>query len=1015
MKRDYLWKAFLILLMGCLDWAEGFAQQISINGIVKDTSGEPIIGANVIVKGTTNGTITDLDGNFQLSADPDVTIVVSYVGFQTQELPAQPIMNIVMKEDSELLDEVVVIGYGSVKKDDLSGSVVAIKADDINKGAVTSPQELMQGRVPGLYVSAGDGQPGAGSNIRIRGGASLNASNDPLIVIDGVPVSNDAAPGTPNALATINPNDIETFTVLKDASATAIYGSRASNGVIIITTKKGAKDRLKINYAGTFTAKDPYKRVEVMQADDFRATVSKQYPLGTTLGNAASEMLSLYPNQSTNWQDEIFRTGLAIDQNISIAGKVGFLPFRASMGYNTERGTLLTSQYNRYTASFNLSPKFLDEHLSVDINVKGTINKTRFADSGAVGAAAFFDPTKPVFSGNDRYNGYWIWETVAGEGDAIKYYPNTLASINPLAILQQYDNHGTTSRSLGNVQLDYKIHGFEALRANLNLGYDVAQSTGSRFNKPNSPQAVLDGSFNNQGEGATWNNLRRNLLLDFYLNYNKEFTSIHSRIDGMVGYSWQHFYYSDHDINKSNPVEPGTKEGWTYDSHEGRFIKDGHHRVPKENYLVSFFGRLNYHFMDRYLLTATLRRDGSSRFSSNHRWGMFPSVAFAWTILNEPWMNPARNLFSNLKIRLGYGITGQQEIGDYLYIPTYSLGTDPNTQYLGTYLLKPNGYSPDLKWEETTTYNLGLDFGLLNNRISGSLEFYEKRTKDLLNSISAPSGTNFTNIITANVGAMKNQGVEFNINAVAIQSRNFSWEVGYNVTWNKSRITKLTAVYNPDYPGIAAGNAPFATGTTIQYHQVGYAPSTFYLYQQVYDEQGNPIQNVVVDRNGDGEITQADQYFTGKSPMPTVFMGMSSQFKYKDWDLGFHLRANFGNYVFNGFAADHTTLYHFNNQGFINNYYQDAGKYGFTLMSENYQKTSDLYLENASFLKMDNITLGYSFRKFFSEKISGRVSATVQNVFTLTKYSGLDPECAAIDANIWPRPRTFTLGLNLNF
>ena len=1015
MRRDYLFKVLMTL------WAVwgiaigAFAQQITVNGVVQDTQGEPIIGANILVKGTANGTITDLDGNFQLTADADALLVISYIGYVTQELPAQPVMNITLREDAEQLEEVVVIGYGSVKKNDLSGSVVAIKAEDMNKGAVTSPQELIQGKVPGLYVSAGDGQPGAGSSIRIRGGASLNASNDPLIVIDGVPVANDAAPGTPNALATINPNDIETFTVLKDASATAIYGSRASNGVILITTKKGTQDRIKVNYAGTFTVKDPYKRVKVMGADEFRETTIRQYPQGTTLGDAAQAMLSMYPDQSTNWQDEIFRTGLATDQNISMAGKVAFMPFRVSVGYNTERGTLRTSQYDRYTASMNLSPKFLDDHLSIDLNVKGTINKTRFAESGAVGAAAFFDPTKPVYNDTGRYNGYWTWETLAESDGTTTYYPNTLASVNPLAMLEQYRNRGTTNRSLGNLQIDYKIHGFEELRANLNLGYDVAKSTGSRFDTAGSPQAALNTTFKDIGQGATWNSLRRNLLLDFYVNYNKEFESIQSRIDAMAGYSWQHFYNSDFDITKSNPTDAGEKEGWTYVDEEQRFWQDGYHRIPKENYLVSFFGRLNWHYMDRYLLTATLRRDGSSRFSSNNRWGTFPSVAFAWTILNEPWMEPAREVLSNLKLRLGYGVTGQQEIGDYLYLPTYSLGTNPTGQYLGSYLLKPNGYSPDLKWEETTTYNLGIDFGFLNNRITGTLEYYDKRTKDLLNSVSAPAGTNFTNIITANVGKMRNQGVEFNINAVAIQNNDFTWELGYNFTWNKSRITKLTAAYNPDYPGIAAGNAPFATGTTIQYHQVGYAPSTFYLYQQVYDEQGHPVQNEVVDRNKDGEITQADQYMTGKSPMPKVFMGLNSQFKYKNWDFGFNLRANFGNYVFNGFAADHTTLAHFNNQGFINNYAVDAGKYGWTKISENYQKTSDLYLENASFLKMDNITVGYTFDKFFTDKISGRVSASVQNVFTITGYNGLDPETSAIDSNIWPRPRTFTIGLNLNF
>ena len=1015
MRRDYLFKTCLTLLAVLGISVSAFAQQITVNGVVQDTQGEPIIGANILVKGTSNGTITDLDGNFQLTTDTDAILVVSFIGYQTQELPAQPVMNITLRDDTEQLDEVVVIGYGSVKKNDLSGSVVAIKAEDMNKGAITSPQELIQGKVPGLYVSAGDGQPGAGSSIRIRGGASLNASNDPLIVIDGIPVSNDAAPGTPNALATINPNDIETFTVLKDASATAIYGSRASNGVIIITTKKGTQDRIKVNYAGTFTVKDPYKRVKVMGANEFRETTLRQYPQGTTLGDAAQSMINQYPDQSTNWQDEIFRTGLATDQNISVAGKVGFMPFRASVGYNTERGTLRTSHYDRYTASLNLSPKFLDDHLSLDLNVKGTINKTRFAESGAVGAAAFFDPTKPVFNDTGRYNSYWTWETVTENNGVTSYYPNTLASINPLAMLEQYRNSGKTSRSLGNFQVDYKIHGFEELRVTLNLGYDVAKSTGSRFDVAGSPQAALNTTFKDIGQGATWNSLRRNLLLDFYVNYNKELPSIESRIDAMAGYSWQHFYNSDFDVIKSNPAAFGEKEGWTYVETEGRFWQNGYHRIPKENYLVSFFGRLNWHFKDRYLLTATLRRDGSSRFSSNNRWGTFPSVAFAWTILNEPWMESARDVFSNLKLRIGYGVTGQQEIGDYLYLPTYSLGTNPTGQYLGSYLLKPNGYSPDLKWEETTTYNLGLDFGLLNNRITGTIEYYDKRTKDLLNSVSAPAGTNFTNIITANVGRMKNQGIEFNVNAVAIQTKDFTWELGYNFTWNKSRITKLTATYNPDYPGIAAGNAPFATGTTIQYHQVGYAPSTFYLYQQVYDDKGNPIQNAVVDRNQDGEITQADQYFTGKSPMPKVFMGLNSQFKYKNWDLGFNLRANFGNYVFNGFAADHTTLAHFNNQGFINNYYQDAGKYGWTHSSENVQKTSDLYLENASFLKMDNITVGYTFDKFFTDKISGRVSASVQNVFTITRYNGLDPETSAIDSNIWPRPRTFTIGLNLNF
>ena len=986
MKRNATFKVLLMFIVGLFLSVNTFAQQIVVKGIVKDTTGEPIIGANVIVKGTTNGTITDFDGNFLLNANKGDIIIISFIGYRSQEAQAAASMNIILKDDTELLDEVVVIGYGSVKKDDLSGSVVAIKAEEMNKGAVTSPQELIMGKVPGLSVSQGDGAPGAGSTIRIRGGASLNASNDPLIVIDGIPVSNDAAPGTPNALATINPNDIETFTVLKDASATAIYGSRASNGVIIIQTKKGTQDKIKVSYSGTFTAKDPYKRIETLDAQSFREVMQAQYPEGTAQSADIQRILNVYPNQSTDWQDAIYQTGLSTDQNIGIAGKAGFMPFRISLGYNTEKGTLKTSKYERYTGAVNLSPKFFDNHLSVDINVKGTINKNRFADSGAVGAAAFFDPTKPIYDEENRYNGYWNWGIVQGaQAD--------LATQNPLSLLYDRNNHGTTKRSLGNIQLDYKIHGLEDLHANLNLGYDVAKTTGRNFVNSNSVQSSLDKTFTGLGQGNTWNNLRRNHLLDFYMNYAKNIESIKSNFDIMAGYSWQHFYYANHDITYSNPTEDlGAKEGYTYDENERHYIRDDHRRIPYENYLISFFGRLNYNFMDRYLLTATLRRDGSSRFSANNRWGLFPSAALAWTISNEPFMKATENVLSKLKLRLGYGVTGQQEIGDYQYITSYSFSTNPNTTYLGTTLLKPNGYSPDLKWEQTTTYNVAIDFGFLNNRINGSIEYYQKHTKDLLNTISAAAGTNFINLITANVGKMKNKGVEANVNAIAIQSKDFTWEVGYNITWNDSKITKLTTTFNPDYQGIDAG--------TNQKHQVGEMPGTFYLYQQVYDENGKPIQNAFVDRNNDGQITEADRYLTHKSPMAKVYMGFSSQFSYKKWDLGFNLRANFGNYVYNGVASGNSTSNNYGGKGFITNLYNGFQDTGFTLLNTSEQMASDYFLENASFLKMDNLTLGYSFQNLFAAKLSGRISASVQNVFTISKYSGLDPECGAIDSNI---------------
>lgn len=991
----------------------------TVNGRVVDLNGNPIVGATIIEQGTFNGGTSDFEGKFQVKLTKDNSFLeISYVGYEDVVLSASStlLLNIQLKEDAMQLNEVVVIGYGTVKKSDLSGSVVTVKPEETNRGAVTSPQELLQGKVAGLSIVSGDGGPGSGSTIRIRSGASLNASNDPLVVIDGVPVSSDAAPGTSDPLSTINPNDIASMTVLKDASATAIYGSRASNGVIIITTKKGTSGAMKLSYNSTYSIKDPYQRVNVMNGDEFRAAVTEQYAAGTALGDAARELLSIYPEQSTDWQDAIYQLGLSTDQNISASGKVAFLPYRVSLGYNKERGTLKTSDYERYTGSINLSPKFFDEHLSVDVNFKGTINNNRFADSGAVGAAVYYDPTKPIYTSDAYgYNGYYNHTSSALTSPT----PNTLSAVNPLSLLYDVNNSGTTYRTLGNVQLDYKIHGFEDLRANLNLGYDSATSTGDSYVANGSFQSAKDSEFAYIGQGSSWDNKRENKLLDFYLSYSKELESIKSRVDVMAGYSWQHFYYENFSQGKSNVTEnAGAMEGWEYSDNEGRYLRSGAYAVPYENYLVSFFGRMNYSYDNRFLLTATLRRDGSSRFSENNRWGLFPSAALAWTISNEKFMEGTSDVLSQLKVRAGYGVTGQQEIGDYLYMPNYSFGSNINSSYLGDLLLKPNGYSPDLKWEETTTYNVGVDYSFLSNRITGSIEYYQKHTSDLLNTVSAPAGTNFSNEVLANVGTMKNEGVEFSVNAVVIQAENFSWDIGYNVTWNKSDITKLTANYNPDYEGITAATAPYGTNVVLSRHQVGYSPYNFWLFQQVYDENGRPIQNALVDRNDDGQITDADRYFTGKSALADFYMGFSSQFKYKNWDLGFNLRASLGNYAFNAANADNGSLYGFSNQGSISNYNVTAIEYtGFTQLSSVDQKCSDLFLEDASFLKMDNLTLGYSFKDVFSTKLSGRISGSVQNVFTITKYSGLDPEIpgvSGIDNNIWPRARTFTLGLSFN-
>lgn len=1022
----------LVLMLGLFLSVGAFAQ-INVKGHVKDAQGEPIIGATVRVANTQTATITDFDGNFTLKANRGADIAISYVGYQDATVKAAPTLEITLQEDAAILNEVVVIGYGTMKKSDLTGSVVQVKADEVNRGAITSAQEMLQGKVSGVFVQPSSGAPGGGSTMRIRGGASLNASNDPLIVIDGVPVSNDAAPGMSNALSSINPNDIESFSVLKDASATAIYGSRASNGVIIITTKKGSKG-LKVSYSGTFSVQDPYKKLDVLSAKQLVPAMLKSYE-GTAAGDNLKAIFGengtitkdaegnyVYEGVDTNWQDEIFHKAFQMDQNISVTGQVASVPFRASIGYNNEDGTLKESNFERYTGSISLTPKLFDDHLTVTLNAKGSIANNKYGAEGAIGAAVFYDPTKPVHNDDvanqaGKYNGWYNW--TASDGTY-----NSLAPVSPMSQIYDYSNTGKTKRFIGNAQFDYKMHFLPELRANMNIGLDISEGKGNTSNAIGSYQAVKDNDFPGISGNTDWQNFRKNSLFDFYLNYNNEFKSIKSRVDVTAGYSWQHFYYSDLSVYKSNQTATQmgktSADGYTLGD-DDYFYKDGMYRKPYENYLISFFGRLNYTLMDKYMLTATVRRDGSSKIAKDNRWGTFPSVALAWTIKNENFLKNV-DVIDNLRLRLGYGVTGQQDIGDYYsYIPSYVISSNPNSMYLGSYLIKPNGYNPNLKWEETTTWNVALDYAFLNSRINGSVEFYFKKTKDLLNTVSSPAGTNFTNQITGNIGEMENKGVEISINTVPIETKDLHWDLNYNVTWNTSKITKLTAGYNPNYPGIDTGGVSFGTGTYAQKHNVGYAPNTFYLYKQLYDVNGDPIQNAVVDLNGDGQITNEDRYMTDKSPAPKWYMGLSSMIRYKNVDFGFNLRANIGNYMFNALASGNSSVHSFWNQGYVNNVMDAALSTGYTLTPDLSGQLSDYFLEDASFLKCDNITLGYNFDGLLKvgnyKGVSGRISFSVQNVFTITNYSGLDPETNGngIDYTMWPRPRTYTIGLNLNF
>lgn len=997
-------KVVLPVLVGLLVSLGAFAQDITVKGIVKDATGEPVVGANVLQKGTTNGTVTDFDGNFKLQTPPGSVLHISYIGYIPQEVKAtaQPLI-VVLQEDAIQLESAVVIGYGSVKKEDATGSLTAIKPDKMNRGLTMNPQDILAGKIAGVNVVSQGGTPGGGAMIRIRGGSSLSASNDPLIVIDGLPMDNEGIKGMSNALSMVNPNDIESFTVLKDASATAIYGSRASNGVIIITTKKGQKNgKLTVSYDGNFSVSTKKNSIDVLDADEFRALVTAMYA-------DQPDVLAKLGTANTDWQDEIFRTAFGTDHNISLSGGFKNLPYRVSFGYTNQQGILKTSDFERYTAAFNLNPSFFNDHLNISLNGKGMVANNRFADTGAIGAAITMDPTQPVRSDDSKYDifdGYFQWDTTSKDketGEEFRTY-NTLAPQNPLALLEQKKETSNAKSFVGNARVDYKMHFFPELRAVLNLGLDASHGNQKLYMPTTAASNNLYGRTGYDKQDKT------NKSLDFYLQYTKDFKN--QNLDVMGGYAWQHFYRKRH----YNYV--GLEEGYVpYYNPEDVLSKT-------ESYLVSFFGRVNYSLFDRYLLTATLRTDGSSRFAKDNRWGIFPSAAFAWKVNQEAFLRDV-TVISDLKLRLGYGKTGQQDLGlgDYPYIPSYVINQNGayypiGGEFMTTY--RPDAYNKELKWEETSTYNIGLDYGVLNSRITGSVEFYYRKTDNLLNMVDIPALSNFKNRVISNIGSLENKGLEFEINTKPIVTNDFIWNLGYNISYNRNKITKLTSGSGEGYV-VATGGISSGTGNNAQAHAVGQPAYSFYVYEQVYDTAGNPIEGLFVDRNGDGIINEQDKYFYHK-PSGDVTMGLTSKMTWKNWDFGFSLRASIGNYVYNDVYADRLNVSSsaiWSTSGFFANRPRASFDTNFQGVKDSF--LSDYYVQNASFLRCDNITLGYTFKNIFNKGIVARVYGTVQNPFVITKYKGLDPEVSkdkdsqGIDRDLYPRPIVSLVGLTVNF
>ena len=963
------------------------AQNRVITGRVTSASGAALPGVSVTIKNQSLGTTTGDDGQFSLTVPANVnTLVISSVGFASQEvdIAGQTTLNITLQSAAGTLNEVVVVGYGTQRRKDLTGSITTVSSDDFQKGVIPTPEQLIVGKVAGVQITSNSGAPGAGSTIRIRGGSSVNASNDPLIVIDGVPISTWGISGAANPLSLINPNDIESFNVLKDASATAIYGSRASNGVIIITTKKGRRGAPVINFSTQFSAARKTNEVEVLNADQFRELINAK-------GDAKD--IGLLGNANTNWQDEIFQTAYAQDNNLSVSGALNNIPYRVSAGFLNQNGILKGGNLKRSSLALNLSPRFFDEHLRVDINLRGALSKNKFANEGAIGAAVSFDPTQNVYADGKRFGGYFEW--LDPRQNLV-----SLGTRNPVALLELREDKSTVKRSLGNIQFDYKFHFLPDLRANVNLGYDVSKGEGNVF--------IPDSAASNYQQGGLRNHYEQknsNKLLETYLNYAKDIAGINSRIDVLAGYSYQDFITTNYAFASLN-AKGDTLGKPLFPFNEPQYT------------LISFYGRLNYSYKSRYLLTASLRQDGSSRFSKDNRWGLFPALALAWNVAEEPFLKGSETV-SGLKFRLGYGVTGQQEgIGLYDYISYYGLSNNEARYQLGdTYynMYRPSGYYPGRTWEQTATYNAGLDFGFFNNRINANVDVYLKKTTDLLNEVVQPAGTNFSNTIVANVGSMENRGIEFNINAQPIRNEKATLDLNFNVTYNKNEITNLTITDDPNYPGNRYGGIAGGTGGSVLINTVGFPRGSFYVFQQVYNTDGTPIEGLFMDRNEDGIINEKDLY-QYKNADPKVFMGFSSNATFGKWDAAFTMRANIGNYVYNNVYSNLgrysvvSSLDDFLNNVSVN--YLDTRFEGGYVN----QVTSDYYLQNASFLRMDNLNVGYNFGKVFNSKANLRLGATVQNVFVITNYKGLDPEIGGgIDNNFYPRPRTYVLGLNLNF
>ncbi len=948
-----------------------FAQQ-TMRGVVKDkATGETLPGVSVVVKGTTTGDSTDFDGVFTLNnVKTGDVLVFTYLGFANKEVTVGTNFNITveLEESSERLDEIVVVGYGTTTVKDATGSVEAITEKDFTKGNIVTPENLLSGRVSGVTITQ-SGAPGSGGQIRIRGGSSISASNDPLIIIDGLPINNNGVSGSRGVLSTINPNDIESFSVLKDAAATAIYGSRASNGVIIITTKKGKKG-FGIDLDLQYSSAENRNRVRVFSADEFRDIVAAQRP----------QDIGLLGNANTDWQDEIFRTASQKIVNVTTRGAVFGIPTRLSIGNTVQEGVLIHDRYRRSNVSLSVNPTLLDGNLKINLNANYADDASAFADQGQIGAALRFDPTQPVFDPLSPFGGYYQHRN----GVIIEN-----ATTNPVANLALNENLGGTERVFGNLNFDYTFHGLPELRAVAEVGYDRTtgnfRNLGSVFIATTDPDILFEGteSYNDQ--------VRTNVNFNGYFAYTKEFDDLQTNFT--LGYNYQKF--ENRGSFTGNIRDPNNIGGDTF--------------VDTDVVLLGYFARAEFSYLNKYRLSANFRRDGTSRFSQDNQFGNFYGAAAAWQINEEDFLKDSE-VISTLKLRASYGLNGQQEIGaGAIFLNRFRFG-NPNSQYiLGGQVVNPavpQELNPDLKWEETSTLEVGIDYGLFDDRITGSISAYRKDSNDLLFDAPVAEGTNFTNSIVQNVGNLQTDGLEFTINADIIDTEDMNWSVNFNGSFIDRTMKNL-----PLGQDIRTGGTAGGTGNTIQLLREGAAPFSFHVFKQLYDTAGNPIEGAYADLDGNGIINDDDRYLK-ENPDADATLGFQSSFNYKGFDFAFNLRASLGNYVYNNVNSSNAQLELLQDNAVLGNVPYSVLNTGFLRTSD--VINSDIYIEEASFLRMDNITLGYTLDEPFKGFKSIRFWTGVQNVFVITNYTGLDPEVfGGIDNNIYPRPRTILFGANI--